>query len=246
MRFIHPVGPSIGPRGFAASFVDEQYSSRMIPCQRAFKDRAIVYPQDQPRILFCGTARDIDQAVMRRNVVLHRLALGRVHKDQADRSDRRLLLGAARRNPIFADECTRAAVSMGKAAGQRIEDPPSHRFARLRKRHHQSERRLAGGVIVGAVNRIDDPAQRIAQPLKQGRIGVRGFLAYDRGFGQQSGQPFGQDQFGFLVGDGHHIVGRLGVDLIGAERLITRHYCAVGGVLHDRSDLRGQGKRQDR
>ena len=45
---------------------------------------------------------------------------------------------------------------------------------------------------------------------------MRGFLAHNGGFGQQFRQPFGEDQLGFLVGDGHHIVRRLGVDLVGS------------------------------
>ncbi len=68
---------------------------------------------------------------------------------------------------------------------QRIENPAGNRLARFGQRDHDPERRLAPREIVGAVKRVDHPAQRIAEPVEQGRIGMGGFLANDRGLGQQ-------------------------------------------------------------
>ena len=43
---------------------------------------------------------------------------------------------------------------------------------------------LPRGEIVGAVDRIDDPAQASAEPLEDRRVGMRRFLADHGGFGQ--------------------------------------------------------------
>ena len=91
------------------------------------------------------------------------------------------------------DPCALAARGVAEPAGQRIEDPAGDGLARFGQRHQHAERRLAGGEIVGAVERIDDPAQRIAKPLEQRGIGMRRFLADQGGLGQQARQGFGED-----------------------------------------------------
>ena len=71
---------------------------------------------------------------------------------------------------------------MAKPACQRIQNPPGDCFTSLSQRHQYAERRVPGGVIVGAVDRIDDPAQRIAQLTEQRWVGMCCLLAYNRRF----------------------------------------------------------------
>ena len=72
------------------------------------------------------------------------------------------------------------------------------------------------------------------------------FLADNRRLGQQFRQTFGEDQLGFLVGNRHHIIRRLGVDLMRRKRLVTRHDRAGRRVLHHGQHSGGQGMGQDR
>ena len=183
---------------------------------------------------------------MRRDLRLHRGAAGRIEEHQRNGRHRRLFTGRTGGNRGVTDERAAAAVGMAQPPAERIEHPPRHGFARLAQRDHDPEGRLARGEIVGPVDRVDDPAQRIAQPVEPGRIGVGRFLADNRRIGQQPGQPFGQDQFGFAVGNRHHVVRRLGVDFVGGKRLVARQHGLRRCLLHHRQDPGGQRPGQER
>ena len=79
---------------------------------------------------------------------------------------------------------------LAQAVAQRVPDPPGNGAPRLGQRDQHAEGWLAGGKIVGAVKRVDDPAQRIAKPVHQCRIGMGGLFAHNGRLGQQPGEAF--------------------------------------------------------
>jgi hypothetical protein len=234
--FIHAVWRSVGPGDLAAGFVDQQRARRVVPRIGAFKDRNVIHAQHQPRILLGGAARDVDRRVMWRDVFHHRLALGRIDEHQRNPSDRRHQPGGARADPFAIDVRAAALDRMAHPPAERIEDPSGHRLAVFGQRNHHPEWRPAFREVVGAVERIDDPARGIVQPVEYRRICVRGLFADDRGFGQQFREPFGKDRLGFGVGHCHGIVGGLLLYLVRSQRLIARDDRARGGIAHDGFD----------
>jgi hypothetical protein len=109
-----------------------------------------------------------------------------------------------------------------RAVEQNVEDPSANSLAVFGQRDDHPERRLACGEVVGAVERVDDPAQRIAEPVHDRGVGMRRFLSDDHRLGQNARQACGEDGLGLVIRDGDDVVGGLGLDLAGGELLIMR------------------------
>src|SRR3546814_12081487 len=105
---------------------------------------------------------------------------------------------------------------------RRVQYPSGHDRPRSGQRDVDAEGRLACREIAGAIDGIDDPVQPFARPVQYGGVGGAGFLPDDARFRQDGGQPFGQPDLAFLVGDGDEIVGGLLADLLGGEIPVTR------------------------
>ena len=238
---VDQIGGAIRSADFAACFVQEQHPRRMVPCQRAFEDGDVVLAQHDARVLFGGAARNIDQRIVRGDVGAQLFTLHRIGKHQRNRGNRRFCPAGARDDLLIANPRALALFGMAKALAQRIVDPAADDVALFRQCDQNAEGRLARGEVVGAVQRIDDPAQLIAQSVQHGGIGMGCFLANNFGFGQQSGEVFAEDRFRLMIGHGHCIIGSLGDDLVAGQRLVMRQDRAVRGIDHDRLNGAGEG-----
>ena len=173
---VHAVGAAIEPCRLAARLVQPQDARRMIPGERALETGDVVFAQREARILLGSAARDVDQRVMRRELGIDHCRLFGGQEDAADRCDRRLLAGGARRDLLAIDESPFSAACVAEAVLVGIVDPPRHRLARIGERDDDPERLLAFRKIGRAVERIDNPALAF-EVIEHGRIGGCGFLA---------------------------------------------------------------------
>ena len=135
---------------------------------------------------------------------------------------------------------------LAQAVAQRVPDPPGNGAPRLGQCDQHAEGRFSGGKIVGAVERVDDPAQRIAQPVHQRRVGMGGLFAHNGRFGEQAGQTLRQDRLAGTVSHGDDIVGGLGLDLAGAEALVMWQDRLFRRRPHHCGNRWGQGQRHER
>ena len=123
---------------------------------------------------------------------------------------------------------------------------PANRDAVAHQRHDRGEARIVVGVVVGAVDGVDDPdVARPVEALQHGRVGRRRFLADRCRAGQRAGQCVAQKGFALLVGHGDEIVGARFRPNIGAREVAElRQHDGPGGLAQDAVDSIeiGQGR----
>ena len=174
---------------------------------------------------------------MRRDLLFHRRTPGGIDKHQRNRGDRRRLASAQRLHTFTIYPCTLTAMRAAQPPAQYIIDPPCHRLAMFGQRDQHAEGRTAGGEIVGAVDRIDDPAQSITQPIKHRGVGRGCFFTDNRGIGQQPRQRLAQKRLRVGVGDSDHVIDGFVRDLSGGQMLVPRQDCGLRDARHQRADF---------
>jgi hypothetical protein len=75
-----------------------------------------------------------------------------------------------------------------------------------------------------------------ASAIEDGRVGGAGFLADYPSFGQDRGQPLGQPDLAFLVGDGDEVVRRFLANLFRRQILVAGHDDVAPHLPHQRDD----------
>jgi hypothetical protein len=98
-----------------------------------------------------------------------------------------------------------------------IEDPARQHLAVLGERDHDAERRFSAGVIVGAVDRIDDPHPALIDAVKQRRVRRHRFFADDPRRCVDRDEAGGERFLAQPVGDRHHVVRGLFLHLVGGK-----------------------------
>ncbi len=99
----------------------------------------------------------------------------------------------------------------------------------MAQRDERGEAGIPGGVIVGAVDRVDHPHRAIAgEGLQHPSVGADRFLTDHEGSRQQAAQGYAQRVLGRPVRDGDQIARRLLDDVVGGQPAEPGHDLFVG------------------
>ena len=124
-----------------------------------------------------------------------------------------------------------AAQRQRRIVADRVVDHRGHDLAVHDGGRHAAEQRQAGGIVGGAVHRIDHEGEiGPFQPVQQRLVGRGRFLAHHHTAGEHVVQPGGDDPFRRLVRLGHQIErAGLGAHVARAEPAEARHDLGARG-----------------